>query len=108
MHAISTCVRQARDVAFSKGGGSIQPPKTGGEGAQLTRQLISYELGSIFFTPSAWQMMISLNPLDALIPKIPLSCFAEFWVRVTSGARGSVAVGFWRGRQLNPFWERGG
>ena len=52
--------------------------------------------------------MIFLNPLDALIPKIPFSFFAAFWVRVTSGARGSVSVGFWGGRQLSPFWEGGG
>ena len=40
--------------------------------------------------PNAWQMMTFLNLLDALIPKIPFSFsfFAEFWVRVTSGARG--------------------
>ena len=31
-----------------------------------------------------------LNLLDTLIPKNPFSFFAEFWVRVTSGARGSV------------------
>ena len=34
-----------------------------------------------------------LNPLDALIPNIPFSFVAEFWVRVTSGAGGSVSVG---------------
>ena len=40
-------------------------------------------------------MMIFLNPLDALIPKIPFSFFAEFGIRVTSGTLGSVSVGFW-------------
>ena len=40
-----------------------------------------------------------LNPLDALIPKIPFSVFADFWVRVTSGAWGSVSVGFSGGHQ---------
>ena len=39
--------------------------------------------------------MTFLDPLDALIPKIPFSFFAEFWVRVTSGAQGSVLVEFW-------------
>ena len=43
-----------------------------------------------------------LNPLDALIPKIPSSFFAEFWVRVTSGARGSVSVGFWGVPSIEP------
>ena len=43
-----------------------------------------------------------------LIPKIPFSFFAEFWVRVTSGARGSVSVGFWGARQLSPFCLGGG
>ena len=45
-----------------------------------------------------------LSPLDALIPKIPFSFFADFWVWVTSEARGSVLVGFWGSRQLSPFW----
>ena len=36
-----------------------------------------------------------LNPLDALIPEIPFSFFAEVWVRVTFGARRSISVGFW-------------
>ena len=31
-----------------------------------------------------------LNALDALIPKILFSVFTESWIRVTSGARGSV------------------
>ena len=56
--------------------------------------------------PNPWQMMTFLNPLDALIPKMPFSFFAEFWVRVTSRAQGSVSVGFWGGGggfQLSPF-----
>ena len=51
--------------------------------------------------PDTWQMMFFLNPLDALIPKDPFSLFAEFWVPALSGARGSVLVGFWGGRQLS-------
>ena len=43
-----------------------------------------------------------LNPLDALIPKIPFSFLADFWVWVTSEARGSPSVGFWGSRQLSP------
>ena len=48
----------------------------------------------IFFSPNTWQMMTFLNPLDALIPKIPFSFFADLWVWVTSEARGSVSLGF--------------
>ena len=47
--------------------------------------------------------MTFLNPLGALIPKISVSFFADFWVWVTSEARGSVSVGFWGSRQLSPF-----
>ena len=32
---------------------------------------------------------------------------ADFWVWVTSGARGSVSVGFWGARQLSPFFGGG-
>ena len=53
-------------------------------------------------------MMTFLNPLDALIPKIPFSFFPDFWVWVTSEARGSDSVGFGGSCQLSPFWGRGG
>ena len=53
-------------------------------------------------------MMTFLNPLDALIPKIPFSFFADFWVRVTSKAWGLDSVGFWGSCQLSPFRGRGG
>ena len=59
-------------------------------------------------SPNTWQMMTFLNPLDALIPKILFSFFADFWDGVTPEARRSVSVGFWEARQLNPFWGRGG
>ena len=52
--------------------------------------------------------MTFLNPLDALIPKIPFSFFADFWVWVTSGGWGSVSVGFSGSRQLSPFFWGGG
>ena len=61
-----------------------------------------------FFSPNPWQMMTLLHPLNALMPKIPVSFFAEFWVRATSGARGSVSVGFCGSRQLSPFRGGGG
>ena len=53
-------------------------------------------------------MMYFLNPLDALIPKIPLSFFADFWVWVTSETRESVLVGFWGSRPLSPSFFGGG
>ena len=58
--------------------------------------------------PNIWQMMTCVNSLDALIPKSPFSFSAEFMVRVTSGARGSVLVEFLGGRQLSSLWGRGG
>ena len=62
---------------------------SGAEGAET---FLSIENGQ-FFPPNTWPMMTFLTPLDALIPKIPTSFFAEFWV--ASGAQGSVLVGFW-------------
>ena len=61
----------------------------------------------VHFSPNTWQMMSILSPLDALNPNTPFSFFAEFRVRVTTGAQGSVLVGFWGGRQLSPFWKWG-
>ena len=54
-----------------------------------------------------WQRMTFLNPFDALIPKISLSFFPDFWVWVTSKARGSISVGFWGSRQLSPLLGEG-
>ena len=45
--------------------------------------------------------MTFLNPLEALIPKIPFSFFSDFWVWVTSEAQGSVSVAFWGSCQLS-------
>ena len=72
-------------------------------GAKGAENFLSIKNGQIFFSPNPWQMMTSLKPLDALIPKIPFLFFADFWVWVTSEARGSVSVGFWGCRQLSPF-----
>ena len=55
-----------------------------------------------------WQMMTFLDPLGALISKIPFSFFPGFWVWVTFEAWGSDSVGFWGSCQLSPFWGRGG
>ena len=68
---------------------------------------LSIKIGR-FFSPNIRQMMTFLNPLDALIPKIPFSFFSDFWVWVTSEAHGSVSVGFWGSCQLSPFWGGGG
>ena len=101
--------------------GSIEPPKTGGEGVQdkgsidrTINQLLWTLAPKMFFSienaqippppPTTWQMMTFPNPLDALIPKIPFSFFVDFWVRVTSGAQGSVSVGFLGARPLSFFW----
>ena len=59
------------------------------------------------FSPILWQMMTCLNPLDALIRKVPFSLFAKFWVRVTSGVRRSVSVGFLESPQLSLFFGVG-
>ena len=61
--------------------------KSGAEGADNFLTIENVQ----FFSPNPWKMMI-LNPLDALIPNIPFSFFAEFRVRITYGARGSVSV----------------
>ena len=66
----------------------------------------SVENGRFFF-PNTWQMMIFPNPLDALIPKNSIFIFCRillFWACVTSGAQGSVSVGFWGARELSLFW----
>ena len=53
-------------------------------------------------------MKIILNPLDALIPKIPFSFFTEFWVRVTPEAPG-VCLGRILGvPSIEPFLREGG
>ena len=52
------------------------------------------EMVNFVFTEYEYEMITCLNPLDALIPKIPFSLFADFWVWVTSEAQGSVSVGF--------------
>ena len=96
------------------GGGGVNraPQNWGGGRAQLTGPLISYYKLRNFFPafkmvifppPNTRQMRIFLNPLGALIPKVPFSFVAEFWVRVTFGAPLSVSVGFRGDRQLGLF-----
>ena len=78
--------------------------KSGAKGAE---NFFEHYNWSIFFPPNIWHMMTFLNPLDALIPKIPLSFFANFWVWVTSEARGSDSVGFWGPVNFALFGEGG-
>ena len=59
------------------------------------------------FPLNLWQLMNSWNPIDALIPQIPFSFFAELRVRVISGAQGSVSVGFWGAINRALFWGLG-
>ena len=48
---------------------------SGAEGAENFFRAL--KLGN-FFSPNIWQTMTSLNPLDALIPKVPFSLFCRF------------------------------
>ena len=73
---------------------------SGAEGAEI---FFGIENGQKKFSPNPWQMMTFLNPLNALIPKIPFSIFADFWVWVTSGAQGSVLVVFLGAPSIEPF-----
>ena len=50
------------------------------------RTMARIKIDQNFFSPNTWQMMTFLNPLDAVIPKIPFSFFVDFWVWVTSEA----------------------
>ena len=68
-------------------------------GAEGAENFLRIKIGQNFFPPNTWQKMTFLNPLDVLIPKIPFSFFADFWIWITSGAQGSVSVGFWGSRQ---------
>ena len=77
-------------------------------GAEGAENFFDHSKWSNFFSLNIWQTMIFLHPLDALIPKIPFSFFANFWVRVTSEARGSLSVGFLEVPSIEPlFGERG-
>ena len=72
-----------------RGGGVDRAPQNWAE------KTLSVENGQFFFRQCTWQMMTFLSPVDALIPKIPSSFGATFWVPVTSKACVSVLVGFW-------------
>ena len=61
---------------------------------------LTIENDQLFPPPNTWQVLTFLNPLDALIPT-PFLFFAEFRVRATSGAQGSVSVGFGGPLQLS-------
>ena len=73
-------------------------------GAEGAENFLSIKIGQFFFT----KYVANHDFSEPLIPKIPFSFFADFWVWVTSEARRSVSVGFWGSCQLSPFWGRGG
>ena len=60
---------------------------------------------NFFFTKSMANDEFSQPPRRA-DSKIPFSLFAEFCVRVTSGTRRSVSVGFWGAHPWSPFWGK--
>ena len=69
--------------------------------------LLSINNGQKFFT----KYMANddfLNSLDALIPKIPFSFFADFGSRSLPRPGGQVSLGFRGSHKLSPFWGRGG
>ena len=89
-------------ISRGGGGGGDRAPKNWGRGREKgsvdrtivmnsgatgTENFLEHWKWSIFFSPNTWQTMPFLNPLDALIPQIPFSFFAEFWIRVTSGGQ---------------------
>ena len=78
--------------------------KSGAKGAE---NFLSIKIGQ-FFSPNIWQTMTFLSPRNALIPKIPFSFFPDFWVWVTSEARG-VSLGRILGvLSIEPFLVGGG
>ena len=56
---------------------------------------------------NTWQMMTFLNSLNALIPKIPFSFFADFWIWVTSEARESSLGRILGVPSIEPFFGGG-
>ena len=102
-------------------GKRAQPPPTNSAAELWPKSCANWSAENLFVehsgihrfvcAPKIWQVLIFLNPLDALIVlrgNIPFSFFPDFWVWVTSKARGSDSVGFWGSCQLSPFWGRGG
>ena len=47
-----------------------------------------------FFSPNTWQILTFLNPLNALIPKIPFSFFAEMGSGSPPGPGGQSPLDF--------------
>ena len=78
--------------------------KSGAEGADT---FLTIENGQFSPPPNTWQMMTFLNPLDALIPKIPCSFFCR--ISGPGHLRGpGVSLGRILGvRQLSQFWGGG-
>ena len=61
-----------------------------------------------FFLPKCMANDDLSEPPRHADSKILFSFFADFWVQVTSGARGSVSVGFWKWHQLSLLGGVGG
>ena len=60
---------------------------------------------NFFFTKCMANDDFSEPPRHADSKNLIFIFFAVFWVRVSSGARGSVSVGFRGACQFEPFWE---
>ena len=91
LHTVLLVLLGRLGFQFWEGGGVHRAPQMGGGGVRgkgsIDRTILShYELWHRRWR--AWQMMNFLNPLDALISKVPFSFSAEFWARVTSGSGG--------------------
>ena len=90
------------------GNGSIDSSITnsGAKGAHIF--FFSIQNGKKIFSPGRWQVMTFLNPLDALIPKIPFF----FFYRISgSGHLWGLGVNLGRslgGPSIEPFFGGGG
>ena len=106
-----TCWGRRAFTCAARGGGGVNraPQNWGGGGlGKGPGPLISdYEVWRQrrrkIFPPNPWQMMTCLNPLDALIPKIPFSVFCRY---LGPGHLRGLGVSLGRilgARQLSPF-----
>ena len=96
-------------MAFKVGGGG-RAPFTGRSTSLWPRRrhfFLRIQNGQ-FFTPNIWQMMIFLNPLDGLIPKIPFSFFLPIFGSGSPLRQAVSSVGFWGSRRLSFFFQKGG
>ena len=75
-------------------------------GAGGAENFLSIQNGQSFFFSFTKYMANDdfFDPPRRADSKNPIFIFGRFWVQVTSGALGSVSVGFWGGRRLSPFF----